>query len=176
MQPRGHGRSRSVARCRWLGRGSEDRGARQRADGRHDRRPVRRAGIGRDTGPARARRGRRRRVKLVASGIAGTGRRRHASHRGTPRSRSAREVDAQQRALARHRSARRIGIVQRDGGLTQTAYALLADLVLARARSRSAETIAQNRPGATHGSRFSISRACSPGRTARCSSPTWARA
>ena len=128
-----------------------------------------------DTGEARAR-GDRQRAAAEAGGV------------GTPRRRRARRLHASSRASCRRITCwrprrRRQRLDPRDrhaatgsrsaswlGSLTQTAYALLSDII---AIARGAASRDRHRSTA---SPSSTSRASCRDRTARCSSPTWARA
>ena len=128
-----HRGSRSVARRRRLGRGGEDRGARQRADGqRRSRRITWRApAFATSPAPTCA-------TRSAATSAFGWWRRRRdraaRSRRASNRSCSIATIrwpgvaDLQNALYLQTDLLGEVGIVQRTGSLTQTAYALLSDL------------------------------------------------
>ena len=129
-----HRRSRSDARHRRLGRGREDRGAGQRADGqrhhaasrrahRHSRRDRRSMCATRSAATSASAWWRRRRARAARSRRASN---RRCSIASDP---LAGLVDLNNALYLTTDLLGEVGIVQRGGSLTQTAYALLSDRV-----------------------------------------------
>ena len=133
MQARGIAEADPVARHRRVGRGGEDRGARQRPDGRADHAARRRAHRHPQHLGARGRRGAR-----SAAGGSGWWPRRHGAAAGSTSASSPScsmpatrwpSLGALENALYLHTDLLGdVGIVQRTSSLTQTAYALVSDL------------------------------------------------
>ena len=133
MQARGIAEADPSARHRRLGRGREDGGARQRADGQRDDAASRGAHRAFAMSPAldvREALGRNKRIRLVASASRQGGK---VKARVEPELLDHHDplaglVDLNNALYLTTDLLGEVGIVQRGGSLTQTAYALLSDL------------------------------------------------
>ena len=134
MQARGIAEADAVARHRWLGRRGEDRGARQRAARREHHAAGRRAPRHRRGHRCARPRGAAGRAAAEAGGAGGAQTDARVTARVAPEELPGDDLlaglEGQQNALILKTDLlEEIAIVQRGGSLTQTAYALLSDLI-----------------------------------------------